>query len=128
MQPQTSEEILQVSLALVGTLDNASGQICQMREGKPYLLLFELGCAACSEVAGKNADEFGEALATIVSAVPAIITERDQARADLVRYQEIVTAALDSIQDELHDGAVFENVMLATAARIALAWIDARRG
>lgn len=61
---------LQDAISLIGTIGNASGQVCQMKDGKPVLILFDLGCSNCSEVASKNADELGEALAAVVNAVP----------------------------------------------------------
>ena len=63
---------LQDAIGYIGTLDNASGQICQMKDGKPHLLLFDFSCANCSEVESRNADDMGEALAAIVNAVPAL--------------------------------------------------------
>lgn len=61
------------AINLLGTLDNASGQICQMRDGKPVLILFDLGCSNCSEVASRNADELGEALATVVNTASELV-------------------------------------------------------
>ena len=63
---------LQDAIGYIGTLDNASGQICQMKDGKPHLILFEFGCPNCSEVESRNAEDMGEALATIVNASPAL--------------------------------------------------------
>jgi hypothetical protein len=61
------------AIGYIGTLDNASGQVCQMKDGKPYLLLFELACGNCSEVESRNADDMGEALVTIVNAAPDLL-------------------------------------------------------
>lgn len=67
---------LEDAIGYIGTLDNASGQICQMKDGKPHLLLFDFGCPNCSEVESRNADDMGEALATIVNAAPAHVALR----------------------------------------------------
>jgi hypothetical protein len=114
-----SYRTLEDALRLIGTVDAASGQICQMKDDKPDLLLFEFGCPSCSEVAGKNADEYGDALATIVNAAPGII-------ADLSRYQQIVQDVLQEMYEEMRAGAEFENPMLAAASRIALKWLEAK--
>lgn len=66
---------IQDAIDLLGSIDNFSGQICQIKDGKPTLILFDLGCANCSEVASKNADELGEALVTIVNAVPKLLAD-----------------------------------------------------
>lgn len=59
---------LQDAIKMIGKIDNASGQICQLNDaGKPALILFEFGCPSCSEVANKNSDDYGAALEIIVS-------------------------------------------------------------
>lgn len=71
----TPEEIAAIKWACeyIGTLDNASGQICQMKDGKPHLLLFDFGCPTCSEVESRNADEWGDALTLLVNSVPRLL-------------------------------------------------------
>jgi hypothetical protein len=67
---------INAAITHIGTLENASGQICQMKDGKPHLLLFEFGCPNCSEVESRNADDMGDALATLVNAAPAYVALR----------------------------------------------------
>jgi putative lipoic acid-binding regulatory protein len=105
--------MIEDALTFIGTLDNASGQICQMKDGKPDLLLFEFGCTNCSEVAGKNADEYGDALVRVVNMAHA-----------LERHRAIVSEVLQGVFEELRDGAEFENITVAIAARIELRWLD----
>lgn len=112
-----SYRTLEDAIQLIGTVDAASGQICQLNAGDPTLILFEFGCPSCSEVAGKVADEYGDALATIVNAAPKLIT-------DLARYQQIVQDVLQSMYEDMRAGAQFENPMLAAASRIALKWME----
>lgn len=86
------------ALNLIGTIDNASGQICQMKDEKPNLILFEFACPHCSEVASKNADEYGNALATIVNGTAALIAQiesiisetRGTAHSKLGRIRELL--------------------------------------
>lgn len=63
----------------IGTIDSLYGQMCQMKDGKPKLILFELACAACSEVASKNADEWGTQFEIVVNAVPDLLLALDHA-------------------------------------------------
>lgn len=73
---------IQDAIGYIGTIDNASGQMCQMKDGKPHLLLFDLGCPNCSEVESRNADDMGEALMKIVNAAPDLLTALEQAHQD----------------------------------------------
>lgn len=108
---------IQDALNLIGTVDNASGQICQLNAGDPTLILFEFGCPNCSEVAGKHADDYGEALASIVNAVPALLKREEAIKA-------VVADVLQGVYEETRGGAQFENVTLAISSRIALRWMD----
>jgi len=57
---------IQDAITYLGRIDNMSGQVCQLdTDGKPVLILFDLGCSTCSEVASKNADELGDALVSL---------------------------------------------------------------
>jgi len=78
---------IRAEIAYLGTLDNASGQIVTLRDSRPDTILFEFGCPACSEVARKVADEYGEALVTIVNAAPVLVEriERTEAGAAALR-------------------------------------------
>lgn len=78
-------DVITTALAYVGTLDNASGQVCQLKDGKPHMILFDLGCNACSEVASKNADEFAAALVLVVNSTPILVEEVTRLRAVLMR-------------------------------------------
>jgi hypothetical protein len=69
-----SYRTLEDAIELIGTIDAASGQICQTNAGDPTLILFEFGCPSCSEVAGKVADEYGDALVTIVNSASELLT------------------------------------------------------
>ena len=66
-------EAVTIAAEYVGTLDNASGQLCQMKDGKSSLILFELGCPNCSEVASKIADEWGDAITLLINSAPALL-------------------------------------------------------
>lgn len=74
---------ISVAAEYIGTLDNMSGQMCQMKDGKPSLLLFDFGCPNCSEVQSRNADEWGDALALLVNSVPGLMSEIARLRAAL---------------------------------------------
>lgn len=74
---------LVAALEWIGPIDNASGQICQLnKDGKPILILCEFGCPSCSEVAPKNAEEYGNALVRIVEAARAYLDERRKVRTE----------------------------------------------
>jgi len=97
--------------------ENYSGQIIAEHANKNKdFILCDLGCT-CSEVGSKNADEYGEVLITLLNGTSAALS-------DLAAYQRIVSDALDGVQAELQAGAIFENVMLAVASRVALAWME----
>ena len=67
-------EALEAAFSWLPAIDNGSGQICQLdADGKPTLILFEFGCPTCSEVASKNAEEYGNALETIFNAARAYL-------------------------------------------------------
>lgn len=102
---------LEDAIRIVGTIDNASGQICQMKDGKPDLLLFEFGCPSCSEVASKNADEYGDALVAIVNAAPGLVENLDA----LCNGLEWMIENHPTIMNEADNEAL-------AAARIALKW------
>lgn len=91
---------LQDDMRLIGTLDNASGQICQMKDDKPDLILFEFGCPACSEIAGKNADDYGESLAAIVNRAPQLYAAC-QAAIDFYAWH--MNAVPSAVLEELTD-------------------------
>lgn len=108
---------LQIALAWIGHIDSMAGQICKLnRDGKPVEILCDFGCPHCSEVASKNAEDYGSALVTIVEAAH-----------EYVAYQRIVTESLDAVWDEMRGGADFANPMLAVSARIALRMLDRRQ-
>lgn len=58
---------LRERLALLGELTNYSGQVCQVQENAPVKILFDVGCASCSEIGSAHADEFAEALCRVVN-------------------------------------------------------------
>ncbi len=62
------------AIQYIGAIDNASGQICQIKDDKPVLILFEFACPNCSEIASIHADEYGDALVAIVNAAPELLT------------------------------------------------------
>lgn len=84
---------LAAALDWIGPIDNASGQICELNaDGKPVKILFEFACPACSEVAPKNAEEYGNALVRIVQAARAYLDahqELEAARKVIKAMQEI---------------------------------------
>ncbi len=94
-------EELQWAIGYLGKVDNASGQICNLdSNGEPTLLLFEFGCPNCSEVAGKNANDYGEALAVIVNAAPALY---DACKAAIDFYAWHMAATPSEVLEELTD-------------------------
>jgi hypothetical protein len=108
---------LQIALAWIGHVDSMSGQICKLNaEGKPAEILFDFGCPHCSEVAPKNAEDYGSALVTIVEAAH-----------EYLAYQRIVVESLDAVWDDMRNGAVYDNPMLAVSARIALRMLDRKQ-
>lgn len=86
-------EALTTAAEYVGTLDNMAGQLCQMKDGKPHLLLFELGCPNCSEVQSRNADEWGDAFQLLINSVPELLTGLAAERELRSRSEMIVLAA-----------------------------------
>ena len=91
---------------------NYSGQIIE----QGGLIVCEIGCA-CSEIAPKRADEYAEALISVLNGAREALTELDA-------YEQIVTDSLQSVWEEMRDGATFKNPTLAVACRIALKRID----
>ena len=90
---------IQNAIRHLGCIDNRSGQICQLdTDGKPKLILFDLGCPNCSEVASKNADELGDALVSLVNAVPALASA---CQAALDFYDWHMNAIPSEVLDEL---------------------------
>lgn len=85
---------IQDAIGYIGTIDNASGQLCQMKDGRPHLLLFEFACANCSEVESRNADDMGEALMVIVNAAPALL-------ARIARLEAAANAAYDVLAESM---------------------------
>lgn len=80
MREETTMKLDDAS-ACLGRIDNMSGQVCQLdANGKPVLILFDIGCPNCSEVASKNADELADALVTLANAAPALLSERNRLR------------------------------------------------
>jgi hypothetical protein len=82
-------EAIRIAAEYVGTIDNASGQMCQMKDDRPLLLLFEFGCPTCSEVARKSADEWGDCLELIVNSTPDLLDAlaATQARAERAEHE-----------------------------------------
>lgn len=92
---------LNEALELIGTVDNASGQICRLDEnGKPTLILFEFGCPNCSEVANKNSDDYGAALELIVNRA-ALLWAACQASIDFYAWH--MAAEPSKVLEELID-------------------------
>lgn len=106
----TTDDI-RVALDWIGHIDNYSGQIVQLDGSKN--ILCEFGCPHCSEVGGKNAEEYGNALTAIA-----------RAAREYIAYQQIVLDSFRSVDEEMRGGAVFENPLLAVSSRIALAHLD----
>ena len=93
---------LQDAFELIGKVDNASGQICQLNEdGKPVLILFEFGCPNCSEVANKNADDYGAAVELIVNRAAQLYEACGAAYNALRSYQHGNTAP--ELEQEIAD-------------------------
>jgi hypothetical protein len=76
-------DALRDALDYLGPLENHSGQIVETLQPplQGQQLLCEFGCANCSEVGTKNADEYGEVLVAIV----------EQARLLLAAYEALLS-------------------------------------
>lgn len=92
---------IQDAITYLGRIDNMSGQVCQLdTDGKPVLILFDLGCSTCSEVASKNADELGDALVSLTNAVPSLV---NACQAALDFYDWHMNAVPSQVLKELID-------------------------
>jgi hypothetical protein len=81
---------LSAAFSWISAIDNSSGQICRLDpNGNPVEILFEFGCATCSEVASKNAEEYGNALVTVFDAARALFLELRAARAVVAAMRQI---------------------------------------
>lgn len=75
---------------------NYSGQIVEQHDGRDRYIVCEIGCS-CSELPGKIADEYGEALVTLLNSVKDLLTQQEtftRMIAEVCDHNEILHNAL----------------------------------